>query len=130
MARLFWPYFLLYAFATVYGLKSRIDDNDPVLLFALDFVVLSLTLAGMLIYKLKRDWRPVSAAWRAVFVLLVIGSVCSYIYDIAHENDGFFATVILIFFIILIELPAFIMNGRVAFTPAPAALRPPQPRRA
>lgn len=134
MSRLFWPYFVVYAVLCFFGLQLAIEENEPMLQTGFDFVVVAVTIAGMLIYRLKQDWRAVSAAWRAVFFFLLIGTVASLAYDIVQmardPKESFFSIVLVIFFTILIELPAFIMNGRVAFTPAPATLRAPQARRA
>ena len=132
MARLsFWPYLAFFAFMYAAAVIT-VDPDDRLWITVLDAILAVVSIAGMLIYRLSRDRGRYSSAWKPVFVFLAAGVLLSEgigVVDYAREpGHGLLEVMLLVIFAILLELPNFVMNGRLAFVPPAAAPRPLRPR--
>ena len=131
MARLlFWPYLAFFAFIYADAVTT-VEPDDRLWITVLDVILAVVSITGMLIYRLSRDRGRYSAAWKPVFVFLAAGillsegiGVVNYAREPGHDLPDVMMLVILAIFV---DLPNFVMNGRLAFVP-PAAPRPLRPR--
>lgn len=140
MLRLFWPYVVIYTAIIVFGVWVAIDENDVTAMLPVDIVVTLLSIAGMLIWRRSPSPARFATAWKAVVAVILVGTVVSVALDFGdlQKEYSFPGLMLFLLFVVVIELPAMVMNVQLAlgrgasdrrqFTPASAPPRMPAAR--
>ena len=130
MLRLFWPYLVIYTAIMVLGVWAAIDENDVTGMLPVDIVVALLAIAGMLIWRRSSNPARFATLWKAVVAVILVGAVVSLALDFGdlQKEYSFPGLMLFLLFVVVIELPAMVMNvqlalgrgasGRRQFTPA------------